>query len=148
MEVKNLNQSFYNTRTATETLNYSVLASGSSGNCIYVESATHGVLIDAGLSGKKIEGLLAQIDRTMHDIDAVFVTHEHSDHILGVGVLSRKYKLPIYANKKTWSQMATMIGKIDPAFVCYIEPEETISIGDIDVFSYEVSHDAIQPQFY
>lgn len=147
-EIKNITESLYNNRLGTETLNYSILASGSSGNCIYVESATHGVLIDAGLSGKRIEGLMAQIDRTLHDVDAIFVTHEHKDHVHGVGVLSRKYKLPIYANKNTWSQMANMIGKIEPDFVCYIEPEETISIGDIDVFSYEVSHDSIQPQFY
>lgn len=147
-EINNISESLFNNRLGTETLNYSILASGSSGNCIYVESATHGVLIDAGLSGKRIEGLMAQIDRSLHDVDAIFVTHEHKDHIHGVGVLSRKYKLPIYANKKTWSQMANMIGKIDPDFVCYIEPEETISIGDIDVFSYEVSHDSIQPQFY
>ncbi|MBG9988929.1 MBL fold metallo-hydrolase [Aerococcaceae bacterium DSM 111176] len=147
-EINNITESLYSNRLGTETLNYSVLASGSSGNCIYVESATHGVLIDAGLSGKRIEGLMAQIDRSLNDVDAIFVTHEHKDHIHGVGVLSRKYKLPIYANKKTWSQMANMIGKIEPDFVCYIEPEETISIGDIDVFSYEVSHDSIQPQFY
>ncbi len=135
-------------RQGLETLNYSVLASGSSGNCIYVESATYGVLIDAGLSGKRIEGLLAQINRSMQDVDAIFVTHEHKDHVHGVGVLSRKYQLPIYANKKTWSVLPKLIGKIDPDLVCYIEPEETISVGDIDVFSYEVSHDAIQPQFY
>ena len=111
-EIKNITESLYNNRLGTETLNYSILASGSSGNCIYVESATHGVLIDAGLSGKRIEGLMAQIDRTLHDVDAIFVTHEHKDHVHGVGVLSRKYKLPIYANKNTWSQMANMIGKI------------------------------------
>lgn len=57
-------------------------------------------LIDAGLTGKKITSLLAEIDRKPEDLDAIFITHEHSDHIKGVGVLARRYNLDVYANEK------------------------------------------------
>ena len=77
-------------------LRFSILASGSSGNVTYVESDRQRLLVDAGLSGKKIESLMAQIDRSVADVDAILVTHEHKDHIHGVGVLSRKYNLPVY----------------------------------------------------
>ena len=77
---------------------YSILASGSSGNSFYLETDKKKLLIDAGLSGKKITSLLAEIDRKPEDLDAILVTHEHKDHIHGVGVLARKYGLPIYAN--------------------------------------------------
>lgn len=79
---------------------YSILASGSSGNSFYLETPKKKLLIDAGLSGKKITSLLAEIDRKPEDLDAILVTHEHKDHIHGVGVLARKYGMPIYANKK------------------------------------------------
>ena len=129
-------------------LKYSILASGSSGNATYIETDRTRLLVDAGLSGRKIEGLFKQIDRQVDQVDAILVTHEHKDHIHGVGVLSRKYNLPIYANRKTWSVMAKMIGSVEPDNVRYIEPEDLVTIGDIDILSYQVSHDAIQPQFY
>ena len=133
---------------ALESLQFSVLASGSSGNCTYIESNQQKILVDAGLSGKRIEALMKQIDRRLDDIDAIFVTHEHKDHIHGVGVLSRKYNLPIYANQKTWSKMDTMIGQIHEDNRRIFNPDQMLSFGDIDILSYEVSHDAIQPQFY
>lgn len=73
------------------------------------------ILVDAGLSGKKITSLLAEIDRDPSDLDAILVTHEHKDHIHGVGVLARKYGMDIYANEKTWQIMDSknMLGKID-----------------------------------
>ncbi len=71
--------------------------------------------MDAGLSGKKITSLLAEIDRKPEDIDAILVTHEHSDHIHGIGVLARKYGMDIYANELTWQAMESKLGKIDVA---------------------------------
>lgn len=62
-------------------------------------------MIDAGLTGKKITSLLAEIDRKPEDLDAIFITHEHSDHIKGVGVLARRYNLDVYANEKTWQMI-------------------------------------------
>lgn len=133
---------------ALDSLQFSILASGSSGNCTYIESANQRILVDAGLSGKKIEGLFSQIDRNIADLDAIFVTHEHKDHIHGVGVLSRRYNLPVYANSKTWQALDSMLGKIAPDNRRIIETDSMLSLGDIDILSYDVSHDAIHPQFY
>lgn len=129
-------------------LRFSILASGSSGNCTYIETGQKRFIVDAGLSGKKIEQLFQQIDRDIRQLDAIFVTHEHKDHIHGVGVLSRRYNLPIYANRKTWQAMEKMLGHIAPENKQYIEPETMLEMGDLDIVSYNVSHDAAQPQFY
>ncbi|MBD3949578.1 MBL fold metallo-hydrolase [Tuanshanicoccus lijuaniae] len=132
----------------TDKLRFSVLASGSSGNCTYVETDKQRVLIDAGLSGKKIQGLMEQINRDLTQVDALFVTHEHKDHIMGVGVLARKYNLPVYANRMTWLAMENHIGAIPPENRRYIEPDQLLTLKDLDILSYNVSHDAAQPQFY
>lgn len=129
-------------------LQISVLASGSSGNAIYVESSKTKLLIDSGLSGKKILELMGQINRDPADLDAILVTHEHSDHIRGVGVMSRRYNLDIYANDKTWQEMGSKIGKIKTEHKFLFDKSELKTIGDIDVLSFAVSHDAIDPQFY
>ncbi len=81
-------------------MRFSVLASGSTGNAMYVETASQRILVDAGLTGKKMDELFKKIDRDPKQIDALLVTHEHSDHIKGVGIFARKHQLPIYANKK------------------------------------------------
>ena len=93
-------------------LRYSILASGSTGNVTYLETAHHRILIDAGLSGKRIENLMNKIDRSLKDVEAIFVTHEHSDHSHGVGVLARRYGMDVYANEGTWQAMAKRVGKI------------------------------------
>lgn len=126
----------------------SMLASGSQGNVTYIETPEHKVLVDAGLSGKKIEGLMAQIGRSLKDVDALFVTHEHSDHIHGVGVLARKYGMDIFANKKTWDAMAGKIGDVKPEQRQLFEAGKTKLMGDLDIESFAVSHDAADPQFY
>lgn len=129
-------------------LKFSVLASGSTGNAIYVENDTYSFLVDAGLSGKQIEACLEKIDRDPKSLDGIFVTHEHSDHIKGVGVLARKYKLPIYANEKTWVAMAPLIGEIPTDLKFTFDMETVKSFGSLDVESYGVSHDAAEPMFY
>lgn len=129
-------------------LQISVLASGSSGNATYVESPKTRLLIDSGLSGKKIMELMGQINRDPADLDAILVTHEHSDHICGVGVMSRRYHLDVYANEKTWQAMGNQIGKIKTEHKFLFDKSELKTIGDIDVLSFAVSHDAIDPQFY
>ncbi len=126
----------------------SVLASGSSGNSLYVESGQKKILVDAGLSGKKITGLLAQIDRKPEDLDAILVTHEHRDHIHGVGVLARKYKLDVFANEKTWLAMDPLIGEVSFEQKNIFNMGQILTLGDIDIESFGVSHDAADPQFY
>lgn len=127
---------------------YSILASGSSGNSFYLETDKKKILVDAGLTGKKITSLLAEIDRNPEDLDAIFVTHEHSDHIQGIGVLARKYGMDIYANELTWKAMEGKLGKIDTAQKHIFELGTTKTFGDLDIESFGVSHDAACPQFY
>ena len=129
---------------------YSILASGSTGNSFYLETPEKKILVDAGLSGKKITSLLAEIDRDPSDLDAILVTHEHKDHIHGVGVLARKYGMDIYANEKTWQIMDSknMLGKIDNSQKHVFSRDKLLTFGDIDIESFGVSHDAIDPQFY
>lgn len=129
-------------------LSFSILASGSSGNCTYIECGQDAYLVDAGLSGKKVEALMASIGRHPRDLKGILVTHEHKDHIHGVGVLSRKYDLPIYANSQTWLALDKMLGNIAPHNRMIFEAETFRELGGLDVQSYEVSHDAVQPQFY
>ena len=126
----------------------SVLASGSTGNVTYIETPQHKVLLDAGLSGKKIANLMSSIGRDINDVDSLLVTHEHSDHRQSVGVLARKYDLNVYANEGTWDAMNGKIGKM-PADKMNIFPPDTVkSFGDLDIESFSVSHDAAEPQFY
>ena len=127
---------------------FSVLASGSTGNATFVETENHSFLVDAGFSGKQMEALFQQIDRDIKNLSGIFVTHEHSDHIKGVGIIARKYKLPIYANEKTWKAMDKSIGDI-PTEQKFIFGMETVkSFGSLDIESFGVSHDAAEPMFY
>lgn len=126
----------------------SILASGSTGNMTYIETDKTKLLIDCGFSGKKATELLSKINRTPEELDAILVTHEHSDHIKGVGILSRKYDLDIYANDETWEAMGTKLGKIKQEHKHHFFKDKTMVFGDIDISSFGVSHDAANPQFY
>ncbi|MFV0560650.1 MAG: MBL fold metallo-hydrolase [Enterococcus sp.] len=126
----------------------SILASGSSGNSFYIETDKKRLLVDAGLSGKKITELMAQVERTPADLDGILVTHEHRDHIHGVGVLARKYHLDIYANEQTWEAMDPLIGKVPVEQKNIFDMGKVLTFGDLDVESFGVSHDAAAPQFY
>lgn len=129
-------------------MRFSVLASGSTGNAVYVENDEHSFLIDAGLSGKKMEQLFANIDRDMKNLSGILVTHEHSDHIKGLGVIARKYNIPVFANAKTWTAMDGLIGTI-PTDLCFDFDMETVkTFGGLDIQSFAVSHDAAEPMFY
>lgn len=129
-------------------MRFSVLASGSTGNAVYVENDEHSFLIDAGLSGKKMEQLFANIDRDMKNLSGILVTHEHSDHIKGLGVIARKYNIPVFANTKTWTAMDGLVGTI-PTDLCFDFDMETVkTFGGLDIQSFAVSHDAAEPMFY
>ena len=129
-------------------LHFSVLASGSTGNAIYVATEEHSLLIDAGLSGKKMQELFEKVDKKIDQLSGILVTHEHSDHIKGLGVLARKYNLPIYANEKTWKAMDGLVGVIptDQKFV--FDSGSVKHFGGLSVESFGVSHDAAEPMFY
>lgn len=123
------------------------LFSGSSGNSIFIASRDTKILIDAGLPGKSIEGALKEIDEEPKNIDAIFITHEHSDHIKGVGVMSRKYNIPVYANEKTWEKMQGLIGNIKEQNIRIID-RKSLNIKDMDIITYNIPHDAAAPLGY
>lgn len=126
------------------------LASGSSGNCTYVGSQATHLLIDAGISGKRTEAGLASLELTGADIDGVLVTHEHTDHIAGLGVFCRKYEVPIYATGGTIQAILRNCGKNAPdrALFHEIEADRRFIIKDLSISPMRVSHDAAEPVAY
>ncbi|SJZ49525.1 MBL fold metallo-hydrolase [Selenihalanaerobacter shriftii] len=123
------------------------LASGSSGNSIFIASNKKKILIDAGLSGKRVSERLAEINVVGEDLDAIFITHEHKDHIKGVGILSRRFNLPIYATEKTWSAAEKDLGKIKSKNRCLID-KTGLEIGGLEINSFSTPHDAVDPVGY
>ena len=119
------------------------IASGSSGNCIFAGSDKTSLLVDAGISGKRIEFGLNEIDRTTADIDAILITHEHSDHIKGLGVVARKYKIPIYATAGTIDALLAMnsLGKMPEGIFHEIREDEPCVIRDIAVHPQHPAED-------
>ena len=126
-------------------LRFSPLFSGSSGNAIYVGCDDTHILVDAGLSGTRISNELQKIGLHPAQLTAILVTHEHSDHVSGVGVLSRKYHLPVYATAGTWEGMSGKIGNLEAQFRCELEPERDFYLGDLNITPFSTPHDANQP---
>jgi phosphoribosyl 1,2-cyclic phosphodiesterase len=115
-----------------------------------VGSDTTHILIDAGISGKRIEAGLAQADLTGRDLDAIFVTHEHNDHINGLGVLARRYGIPIYATRGTIKGILAQdyLGEIAADLFNEIAADTKIVIRDLVCYPLCVSHDAAEPVAY
>lgn len=124
------------------------LYSGSSGNALFVQYGSTRLLIDAGKSGKMIDEALDMIGVDPRTLDALLITHEHSDHICGAGVLSRKYKLPVYATSGTWAAMDGKLGKILEEQKRTFDPFADFYIGDIGVVPFSIPHDAAEPVGY
>ncbi len=127
-------------------MQFSVLGSGSRGNSVLIEAGTTTVLIDAGFSGKEIERRLTRLGKSLEELDAIFVTHEHSDHISGVGVLSRRCKLPVFANAATLQGGEKKLGRL-------FQPREfstgeKIAFQDFEIKSFRISHDTNDPVGY
>lgn len=110
----------------------SVLSSGSSGNATYIESGGRGLLIDAGLSCRRIEALLAQVGRGLSDVAAILLTHGHSDHTSGVRSLLREQSLPVYASPGVWDGQGSKA----------VEPGEVFEVGEMEAVFFDVPHDA------
>lgn len=126
-------------------MNFSILASGSTGNAVYVETERIRVLIDAGLSGKQLEKLLHSIGADPASLNALLVTHEHIDHVKGLGVFARRYHLPVYMNHATWSHLPSSVGEIDESLKHIFETGSMLELEDLAVESFPVSHDAAEP---
>jgi phosphoribosyl 1,2-cyclic phosphodiesterase len=129
-------------------LRFCILASGSTGNATIVANDEVCLLIDAGLSAKKLEQLMKEREVEGRELQAILVTHEHSDHIKGLGALARKYKLPIYANANTWNEIDRQLGEIEDDQRRIMATGETVEFGSIRVESYAISHDAAEPVGY
>ncbi len=126
------------------------IASGSSGNCIYIGNGDTHLLVDVGISKKRIEAGLCGIEVDPNKLSGILITHEHSDHVSGLGVMSRKHRLPIYTTAETARRILsnTAAGGIDPDLFHPIVPGAAFFIGDIKVHSFSIPHDAANPVGY
>ena len=126
------------------------IASGSSGNCIYVGSDNTHLLVDTGISKKRIEEGLHELEIKGEELDGILVTHEHSDHIQGLGVFCRKYEIPVYATAGTIRgiEECHSLGKMPAGLLHPIEVDKPFALGEIEVHPFAVSHDANEPCGY
>ena len=126
------------------------IASGSSGNCIHIGSNNTHLLIDTGVSRKKICEGLKKADLSIGDINAVFLTHEHLDHIKGAGVLLRKDGIDFYGTDGTLNAMksSSSVGEIPEGLLHAINKKEDLVVGDLIIRAFPISHDAADPVAY
>ena len=121
------------------------LFSGSSGNSLFITDGQTRILIDAGISGIRIKKALESIGEDPQNLDALVVTHEHSDHTKCAGVITRRYKIPVYATKGTWNGMSPYIGPVNEANVMYIKANNDFQIKTMTVHPFKIPHDANDP---
>lgn len=126
-------------------IRFTVLASGSTGNATIIDTSEAKLMVDAGLSARRLEQLMEMREMNPRDLDGIVVTHEHSDHIKGLRVLARKYELPVYANEKTWKAMEKHAGDIPDNNRHVVETGETLTFGKLEVDTFAISHDAAEP---
>lgn len=124
-------------------LNFSVISSGSRGNCTYIESPKAKVIIDSGISQKELAVRLKIIDRSPENLDAIFMTHEHSDHLKGIGPLARKFGIPVYSTFGAHEAGKKVIGNISDWR--FFKPLDRITINDLEMEAYPTPHDAAEP---
>ncbi|MCI5725439.1 MBL fold metallo-hydrolase [Fusobacterium sp.] len=120
----------------------SVLGSGSAGNSTYIEVDGLKILVDAGFSCKKIEEKLEQIGEKLSNISAMLITHEHTDHISGAGIVARKYDIPLYISRESYEAGATKLGELDRTLLKFIDTKEFILGDTIKISPFDVMHDA------
>ncbi len=119
------------------------LRSGSSGNAIFVGNGQTRLVIDAGVCCRTMEQALAEIGESADRLDGILITHEHTDHIAGVGVLMRRYRVPLYVNAATWQAMSRLIGPVDENLIRLIDCDQPLSIGDLGLTCFRTPHDAV-----
>lgn len=126
-------------------LNFCSLYSGSSGNSLLVETENSKILIDAGVSSKKIETALYNLEIDPSTIDGILITHEHSDHVQGLGTFAKKFDLPVFVNQKTLDAMPKQKEKIDNKNIKKFKIEEKFEIKDLKIKPFSIPHDAANP---
>ncbi|MBP2654008.1 MAG: fold metallo-hydrolase [Firmicutes bacterium] len=122
-----------------------VLASGSTGNATFLNLGDTNILVDAGISARRIKKELDEIDVNVEDLDAVLITHEHRDHINGLSTLTRKYGVPVYARPDTWKAILDQAVAKDVPINCRVNMADSLDIGDVKVEPFSISHDAADP---
>ncbi len=127
-------------------LNFCSLYSSSTGNCLFVQSNNTNLLIDAGVSVRKIENALSELSVLPNNISAILLTHEHSDHVQSIGNLSKKYNIPVFANKETWLALSKeQKDKISENNQKNFLIDEKFEVGDLEILPFSVPHDAANP---
>ena len=126
-------------------LEFCNLYSGSSGNCLFVRTKHTKILIDCGTSHKKVCEGLNMIGESIDNIDAIFITHEHSDHIQSVGMTSQKYDIPVYANIETWNSMPKQEEKVSSSNKMLFTNDNDIHFNDLIIHPFSTPHDAANP---
>ena len=126
-------------------LEFCSLYSGSSGNSLLVKTENTNILIDAGVSSKKIETALNSIDIDPSSLDGILITHEHTDHVQGLGTFAKKYDLPVFVNQKTLDAMPKQKEKISEKNINLIKIEEKFEIKDLKIKPFAIPHDAVNP---
>lgn len=126
-------------------LNFSSLYSGSTGNSLFVQSDNTKILVDCGVSAKKITDALASFNVNIDQLDAILVTHEHSDHVQSLGTLSKKYNIPVYATKETFDNMPKQTEKISLSNIKCFNSTESFDIKDLIIKPFPIPHDAANP---
>lgn len=126
-------------------LSFYSLYSGSTGNSLLLKSDNCNILIDSGVSAKKIVDGLEQVGTSISDINAILVTHEHSDHVQSLGTISNKYDIPVFANEKTWDAMKSQKDKILDANIKFFLTNEDFEIEDVLIHPFSIPHDAADP---
>jgi phosphoribosyl 1,2-cyclic phosphodiesterase len=124
------------------------LASGSSGNSYLIRHGATSLLLDAGLSGKRIAQGVEGFGGDPRKLLGILITHEHSDHIQGAGIMSRRYNLPLYLTQGTWQEGQVALGSIAQENLRLIQPGSSFSVGDLEVTAFSVRHDAKEPVAY
>lgn len=120
------------------------LNSGSNGNCYYIGNDEEGVLIDVGISCREVEKRLKRLEIPISRIKAVFVTHEHGDHIHGVPAISKKHKLPVYITQGT-ILYGNVGNEIESSLIQHFQPYQSVSIGKLLITGFPITHDANDP---
>lgn len=126
-------------------LKFCSISSGSSGNCLFIDSKHTKLLIDSGISCKKVCEGLEIIGTSINDIDAILVTHEHSDHVQGIGTISQKFNIPVYANLETWNAMEKQKNKMNPNNIFTFENDKDFILNDLTIHPFSTPHDAVNP---
>lgn len=120
------------------------LFSSSKGNCTYIETDTTSLLVDVGITCKRLVTKMSEMQINPETIEAILITHEHSDHIKGIKVFANKYKIPVYATQKTWDFIGDSLMLPENQKRTFV-PNYIFNIGNIKVQPFNIPHDAVDP---